>query len=318
MSKVKKIPLTIFDDRVAETIKQNISAYLVTMWKFVYSDNILDSDENNKKEKNRSSTKTEELHEKFEEVLRDCFGNYKEEFNSYYSIKRESPKQTRIRSEQIDLFGKHFQVDMEMRENETNKLYSTILLKAPMTSIFKNRFNLIENMLGEALRALPPECLESEHNRVLFVTFMPNETYTLNKKKNNVKLEYSKHIGLYSSSNGVDTVLDLAAILKKAKDKISEIVIYYDFDFKNKSFDSIDDLKREISENDDFIKVDNKTIDYLRFYFYQFILENSHLEEFNEIAKYYETKEVLPGKPITIIDNPETKPQRRTRKKVTP
>lgn len=278
MTKAKRIPTTIFDDHIARKIKISLESYLVEMWKFVYSENKFDTSENNQKDKNRSSTKTDDLHKRFAEVFAECFGNYKDDFNNHFGFKIETDdgeKQTkRLKAEQKDLYGKNFNIDMELNHKDKKETYSTVLLKAPMTSIFKNRFNLIDNMLGESLRVLTKENLQSDNNSILFVTVVPKETFTVNKKQNHIRLEYSNHIALYSSSDGKNTIVDESAINEKAKNKIKEIVISYDFKFKDKEFNTLQDIKNEISQNNDFIIVDELTIKYFRYYIYDFLKNN--------------------------------------------
>ena len=319
MSKVKRMPATIFDDHVAKKIKGSLESYLVEMWKFVYSDNQLDTHENNQKDKNRSSKKTDDLHKKFAEVFIDCFGNYKDDFNNNFGFKVETDsngKQTkRLKSDQKDLYGKNFNIDMELNNKNSDGTYATVLLKAPMTSIFKNRFNLIDNMLGESLRVLTKENLQTEDNSILFVTVVPNETFTVNKKDNNLKMEHSNHIALYSSSDGLNTIVAESAMSDKAKDKIKEIVISYDFNFKGKEFNTLQELKAEISTNNDFIIVDDLTIQYFRHYIHNFLETNKNIPEFLELLEYVNSTDVSVEKPITLIDDPTTKPERRPRKK---
>jgi len=321
MSKAKRIPSTIFDDHLAKKIKGSIESYLVEMWKFVYSDNLLDTHENNQKDKNRSSTKTDDLHRKFAEIFIECFGNYKDDFNNNFQFKVETDgqgtkkKTKRLKSEQKDLYGKYFNIDIELNNIILNETFATVLLKAPMTSISKNRFNLIDNMLGESLRVLTKQNLQTVDNSILFVTVVPNETFTVNKKRNNLKLEYSNHIALYSSSDGQNTIVDESALSDKAKDKIKEIVISYDFNFKGKEFNTLQELKTEISTNNDFIIVDDLTIQYFRHYIHDFLEINKNIPEFFELLEYVNNSGVSKDKPITLIDDPTTKPERRTGKR---
>lgn len=315
MTKAKRIPTTIFDEHIAKKIKGSIESYLVEMWKFVYSDNKIDSNENNQKDKNRSPTKTDDLHRKFAEFFTECFGNYKDDFNKSFGFKIETDdiekKTKRLKSEKKDLYGKYFNIDMELNYKDKKETFATVLMKAPMTSIFKNRFNLIDNMLGESLRVLTKENLELDSDSILFVTLIPNETFTVNKKQNNLKMEYSNYISLYSSSDGINTILDESAMSDKAKSKIKEIVISYDFTFKDKVFNTIDDLKNEISTNDDFIKVDDLTIQYFRHYIYEFLQNKSYIPEFQELIEYINMNNLHVEKPIKIIDDKTTKPERR-------
>lgn len=319
MTKAKRIPSTIFDEHFAKKIKSSLESYLVEMWKFVYSDNKLDTNENNQKDKNRSSTKTDDLHRKFAEVFTDCFGNYKDDFNNSFGFKVETDdveKQTkRLKAEKKDLYGKNFNIDMELNYKDKKETYATVLLKAPMTSIFKNRFNLIDNMLGESLRVLTKENLQSDSNSILFVTVVPKETFTVNKKKDTIKMEYSNHIALYSSADGQNTIVDESAMSDKAKSKIKEIVISYDFTFKDKDFNTLQDVKDEISKNNDFIAVDDLTIQYFRHYIYDFLKNNEYIPEFKELIDYVDTMNLGVEKPITLIDNPTTKPDRRPKKR---
>ncbi len=67
-------------------------------------------------------------------------------------------KQTkRLKSNQKDLCGKNFHIYMELNNKNSDRTCATVLLKAPMTSIFKNRFSFIDNMLGESLIVLTKE-----------------------------------------------------------------------------------------------------------------------------------------------------------------
>lgn len=169
-------------------------------------------------------------------------------------------------------------------------------------------------MLGESLRVLTKENLKSEKNSLLFVTFMPKETFTLNKKHNNIKMEYSNHISLYSSVDGENTILDESAINDYAKSKIKEIVILYDFNFKDMTFSAMEDIKAEISRNSNFISVDDITIQYLRHYLYDFLTKNDNIPSFKDLIQYVDSNNLNVKKPIMIIDDPATKPDRRPRK----
>lgn len=308
MAKIQQHSDTIFDATGAEQFYNVANNGIKKMWDFVYKDNPNDK-ASNKKSKQRSSTKTDIVHRSVVDMIKSCFGtSYASAFDAAFNFNVETNDHSnttkRVKSSRKDVFGQDFNVDAEIvgiSPLSSGSGSTTILVKAPMTSIAKNRFNNASATIGDALRVLTPEYMVSGGD-VLFVTFVPNKTYTIDKKTGNISPEKPNHIPLYSNNDGkktTPTVLDKMALSSDAKARIHEIVISYDFDFSpDLEFKTENDLKKHISAGGNYIKVDERSLRYMQYFIANYVQKNRHLAGFKELAERLDAMPAI-AKPIS-------------------
>lgn len=227
---------------------------------------------------NRSSTKTDLLHSSWENVLKDSFGDYKDLFVESFGLDVEkenvgSNKTNRIK-QIVDIFGSKFKVDMLMTHN--GNLHTVFLLKAPLTSINKNRYNSALNNFGEIDRFYGN--VENHTIELVFVNFIPKETFTIDDTKKSIKKECVKYLGLNQDDNG-GRPIDKLPKTEDIKKKVREIHIDYELRF-SKNMDEIltkDDLKNQIQTSQNFVLLQNGSIDELKDYIEHFIKNNNHV-----------------------------------------
>ena len=146
---------------IEQSISNNIATAMKKMWLFSF----------NEHGNNRSSAKTDLLHTSWENALKDSFGDYKDLFvgNFGLTVEKEnigSKKTDRIK-QIVDIFGSKFKVDMLMTHNDN--IHTVFLLKAPLTSINKNRYNSALNNFGEIDRFYGN--IENQKIELVFVNF---------------------------------------------------------------------------------------------------------------------------------------------------
>lgn len=247
-------------NRVAITMKK--------MWEFSFTE-----DGNN-----RSSAKTDYLHAQWERILNECFGDHKDLFNHHFSLVVEKESASSKKTNQIkqikDIFGGNFKIDMLM--NHEGNPHTVFLLKAPLTSLNKNRFNAVLNNFGEIDRFYGnPDNLDIE---LVFVNFTPLKTFTLETKKNSVKMEAVQYLGLNQDDDG-NCPKEKLPKLQEVKDKVHEIHIDYDLnlgvDFSE--IKTLSELKNLIASEQGLVSLFPGALNELKSYVEHFLETNDHI-----------------------------------------
>lgn len=290
------IQSTIFNKHNYSKIEQKIESLLTQMWKFSHSIDELNN--------NRSSIKTNELHKQFAEVLLLCHGDLANNILDKFEFVVETTgtdsdeqKTKKVSSDELDLYGRYFNVDILIKNKITNKADTTILLKAPLTSMAKNRYNMTNNIFGEICRIMTPETIQSEHD-ILFINVIPTHTFLLNKKDNQVKKEESNYISLSSTIDGETTVLGQSAISSNIKDRINEILVPYNINLTLPEECNINQFKEKLANTNEFIHIESVFYKFLTHYTYHFMQKHQEL-----IPEF---------KPIVAALNPIEKPKVQT------
>lgn len=253
---------------IEQAIMNNIATAMRKMWQFSFDEH----------GNNRSSAKTDLLHKSWENVLKDSFGDYQDLFVNNFGLVVEkentgSKKTDRIK-QIVDIFGSKFKVDMLMTHNEN--IHTVFLLKAPLTSINKNRYNSALNNFGEIDRFYGNP--ENKNIELVFVNLTPKETFTVDDKKNSIKNETVQYLGLNQDDNG-NRPIDKLPKTEEIKRKVHEIHIEYGIKF-NKNFADIltkDELKNQIQTTPNFVSLGAGSVNELKKYIEHFINSNSHI-----------------------------------------
>lgn len=249
-----------------------IATAMKKMWEFSFTE-----DGNN-----RSTTKTDYLHTNWENALNDSFGDYKDAFNEYFDLNVEKEqivsKQTNRIKDIVDIFGSKFKVDMLMSHNSI--IHTVFLLKAPLTSINKNRYNSALNNFGEIDRFYGNP--ENKNIELVFVNFTPKKTFTIDNKNNTIKKEIVQYLGLNKDDNG-EKPIDKLPKSTEIKQKIHEIHIEYELNFSI-DLDLIttkDELKKQIKSTPNFVILQDDSIKELKDYIKDFINKNNNVLQIN-------------------------------------
>lgn len=259
--------LSIVDSEEFEiSIGNEISAAMRRIWEYSFIE-----DGNN-----RSSGKTDFLHSSWEKVLRNSFGDYGDSFSENFSflVEKENVKSNKTNKiQQIqDIFGFNFKVDMVILKD--GKPHTVFLLKAPLTSINKNRINSALNNFGEIDRFYGnPENLNIE---LVFVNITPTETFTIDSKNNSIRSETVQYLGLNQDGSG-GRPLDKLPKSKAIKDKIHEIHIPYNVNVGGQMSDikTISQLKELISNKQLHVSLPENALCDLKAYMEHFLLSNN-------------------------------------------
>ena len=84
-----------------------------------------------------------------------------------------------------------FSIDISLFDKETDKLKVILLIKAPLQSIKKNKYNYSNTNYGEVIRIIcSPEF--DRDIKIIFINILPSKTYTKHTKKNKYVLENYK------------------------------------------------------------------------------------------------------------------------------
>lgn len=252
-----------------DIIKNHLAITIKKMWKFAFT---LEGN-------NRSSSKTDLLHASLENVLKDSFGDYKDVFIDNFELIAEkenvNSKKTNRINQIKDIFGSTFKVDMLMLNKLDNSLNTVFLLKAPLTSINKNRYNSVLNNFGEIDRFYGNP--ENKDIELVFINFTPKVSFLVSDN-NYLRKEIVNYIGLNKSVNGLSPLEKLPKSVE-IKSKIHEIHIEYELKF-NKEIEEIftkDDLKNQIELNSNFVLFNEKALEELKKYINHFITMNNNL-----------------------------------------
>ncbi len=253
---------------IENKIKSSLSFAMKKMWQFSF-----DTSGNN-----RSSGKTDYLHNQWGKILELSFGDYEDVFRDNFELVVEKEKTGSNTTNQIkkiiDIFGKHFKVDMLLNHND--KIHTVFLLKAPLTSINKNRFNSCLNLFGEINRFYGNN--DNSKIKLVFVNFTPKQTFTKDDKTKTLKTESVQYLGLNRDDNG-ESPLEKSVITDKAKENIHEIHIEYslNLDSSLSNITSENMLKDLINRDTASIKVDSDALNDLKSYIDIFIAQNNHI-----------------------------------------
>ena len=111
MSRIKELPRSIFLDSNLNYFSERVASSIIAgMYKNLYLLNESDSEENNAKQKNRSTAKTDQLHSSIGNIIGSLFGEFEPEFNKMFLINTESSnggsKTKRIPIKVKDCWGK--------------------------------------------------------------------------------------------------------------------------------------------------------------------------------------------------------------------
>ena len=255
-------------NNIEQQVKNLFISSMRRVWKFAF-----DTHGNN-----RSSAKTDLLHSSIENSIIQAFGDYKDLFlgNFKLIVEKEnidSQKTQRIKHIE-DIFGNKFKVDMLITHND--QIHTVFLVKAPLTSINKNRYNSIANTFGEIDRFYGNP--ENKNIQLVFINITPKKTFTVDEKNGFLKVENVRYLGLNKDDKG-NKPMDKLPKSDEIKQKITEIHIEYDINFskdlseiKNKN-----DLKQQILNDENFVNILPNGIDDLKSYVNQFIISNNHI-----------------------------------------
>jgi hypothetical protein len=262
--------LTINSSPIIERkICDDIETAMQRMWDFSYSEN----------GNNRSSGKTDYLHKSWEAILKNSFGDFNDIFDSNFQLLVEKEKvgtnKTSQIKEIIDIFGAKFKVDMLLSRG--NEPHTVFLLKAPLSSINKNRFNSVLNLFGEIQRFYGNP--DNKKIELVFVNFTPKETFTKNDKQKNYKKEIVQYLGLNQDDSGVNKPKDKLILPNEIKNNVHEIHIEYVVNFgvdfseiKNES-----SLKELIKSTPKFVTINPPAIKELKDYILHFMKSHANL-----------------------------------------
>lgn len=246
----------------------SIAITMKRMWEFAFTE-----DGNN-----RSSAKTDYLHARWEGILNESFGDHKDLFNHHFSLVVEKEGAGSKKTSQIkqieDIFGANFKIDMLMTHE--GKPHTVFLLKAPLTSLNKNRYNAALNNFGEIDRFYGnPANLDIE---LVFVNFTPIKTFTVDTKNNSIKMENVQYLGLNQDDKG-NRPKDKLPKPQEIKDKVHEIHIDYDLnlgiDFTE--IKTVSELKNLIATKQGFVSLFPGAVDELKQYVEHFLEVNEHI-----------------------------------------
>ena len=250
---------------IQKAICDDISTVMKRIWEFSLLQN----------GNNRSSAKTDLLHNSWSNIFINSFGDYGDLFNDNFQLTVEKEKIGKNTTSQIkgiiDIFGNTFKVDMLLTNEQ--KPHTIYLLKAPLTSINKNRYNSALNLFGEIQRFYGnPQNIDVE---LVFVNFTPKETFTRNENKD-LKREVVQYLGLNRDDKG-GCPLSKLPISDEIKKNIHEIHIEYEINLDFLEIRDEDTLNNLIKTTPNFISVKNESLDDLKIYIKKFIDRNNHI-----------------------------------------
>lgn len=246
MSKRQRAGYTLLNSKnKQQEIELKISQMLQKVWHFSFQEI----------GNHKSNAKTDELHEKWEKIIYSSFGDYEDKYKSLFELQTEKARACGTTNKLIevqDMYEQKFNVDLLMKKGKD--IDTVFLLKAPLTSINKNRYNYISNLLGEACRFYGNE--KNLSTQLVFVNFIPKHNFV--SEANTYKKELTRYLSL--TGKDVD-VLKKAPISEHIKEKITEINIEYELQLPFEHIKSREDLKNAInyyqSHEQAFIKVTN-------------------------------------------------------------
>lgn len=273
---------------IEQAIMNNIATAMRKMWQFSFVQH----------GNNRSSAKTDLLHKSWENVLKDSFGDYQDLFVNNFGLVVEKEntgsKKTQRIKQIVDIFGSKFKVDMLMTHNEN--IHTVFLLKAPLTSINKNRYNSVLNNFGEIDRFYGNP--ENKDIELVFVNLTPRESFVIEDKKKSIKNENVQYLGLNQDDNG-NRPIDKLPKEKSVKDKVHEIHIDYSLNFgmELKDIKTKLDLINKIQNTQNFVSLSNGSIEELKTYIDYFIKTNNHIFNLSQ------TNSSIPIQPVEDENN---------------
>ena len=295
--------LIINSPEIEIKVCNEISTTMKRMWEFSFAE-----DGNN-----RSSGKTDFLHLSWENILKDSFGDFKDLFVEHFSlmVEKESVKSTKTNQiKQIqDIFGSTFKVDMVITHQQ--KIHTVFLLKAPLTSINKNRYNSAVCNFGEIDRFYGNH--ENVDIELVFVNFLPLETFTIDNKNNAIKNEKVKYLGLKQDGRG-NRPIDKIPKSKEIKDKVHEIHIDYKLNFgvNFSEIKKLAELKNLISEKQVCVSLLPNALSELKLYMKHFLTTNARI--FKITNNDCDVGGIAGKEPATANDNQGQELKAQTRK----
>lgn len=261
MSKRQRAGYTLLNSKnKQEEIEIKMAQMLQKVWHFSFQET----------GNHKSSSKTDELHEKWEKIMYSSFGDYEDRYRDFFKLQTEKAKScgtTNKIADIQDMYGQKFNVDLLMRKGD--KVNAVFLLKAPLTSINKNRYNYIGNLMGEVCRFYGNE--ENLNTELVFVNFVPK--YNFMVEGDNCKKETTKFLSFTNAE-----VLKKAPLTDPVKQLIHEVNIEYDLKLPFDMIKNKEDLKNVInvyqSEEEKFIAVQD--ISGLKNYLENFIKKHNN------------------------------------------
>lgn len=256
MSKRQRAGYTLLNSKnKQEEIEAKISHMLQKVWHFSFQT----------AGNHKSNAKTDELHEKWEKIIYSSFGDYEDRYRDFFQLHTEKAKlcgTTNKIADIQDMYEQKFNVDLLMKKGEA--VNTVFLLKAPLTSINKNRYNYIGNLMGEVCRFYGNE--ENLNTELVFVNFIPKQNFVIDS--DNCRKETTRFL----SFTGAE-VLKKAPITERVKSLIHEINIEYDLRLPFDMIKNKEDLKNVInvyqSQEEKFVSVED--ISSLKVYLENFI-----------------------------------------------
>jgi len=166
----------------------------------------------------RSTNKTLYIHGELADMLSAAFKKIDPDFEKKYTIKAESSGN---KISVKDVYGEDFRIDLAIYD-KSDAMVAAILVKAPITSVNKNRKNAVGNLVAESIRFF---CKENRGVDLLFVNFSPMKVF--NVVDSMYRVETCRHLSLYKDIGGVPAI-SLMMLDESVKKSTYEINIHYD------------------------------------------------------------------------------------------
>jgi hypothetical protein len=224
--KIKPIQKIVPHIYLKREIQEFLASQLMIMWQLC----IL---ENEGKQANRSSTKTDSLHVGIGEAFLRAMGHFRVQFEDHFLIRSETHnskgKTQRIKVK--DIRGKDFNVDIIVADKISGDIKMAILAKGQMTSINKNSANYQCNAIGEVNRFFGNN--QNSGTILTLINAVPTSTYKKQKDDTLVwetvaSCTIDEKINT-SERDVAKTYLELSCFTDKVKAQVRSITLNYDW-----------------------------------------------------------------------------------------
>ncbi len=183
------------------------------IWRFVFKKN----------GNERSSGKTNILHESFINLIKEEVIDLK---NLFFKVENNGIRINDI----LDVHNRLFNVDAIIKSFENDFVF---LMKAPISSINKNKYNYNNGLIGEVFRFYGNE--NNINKKLVFINVVPNNTFRKDNKTKKIVLENTNHLSLEHTLKMSKNLLNNNVIKN-----VSEVYIYYNVN--KQALSNIDNL----------------------------------------------------------------------------
>lgn len=192
---------------IEEQNKLKLAHLLNRIWKFSFAQ------EGN----NRSTSKTDLLHHGLKMIILNSLHDYRINFEERFDFVHEASNGEATKRIFVrDIFDNKFNVDLLIKDKQDKNKY-IILIKMPLTSINKNKYNSALNQFGEIMRIFG--CEENKEAKLIFLNVEPDLTFV--KSKDKLTIERVDHIYLTKD------LKQKLCIQDEIREKVMEIKITY-------------------------------------------------------------------------------------------